>query len=96
MCILGNQQLVVIFIWIKSSNHEIGDINDNTSFVITYVDEIRPVLACHAKPKVSPESSFLPHYLRQKEQLEISLSHTDDTLLFVYYFSTYQLLFNRR
>lgn len=45
------------------------------AIAITYVDEIRPVLARHAKPKVSPESSFLPYHLRQNKRPEISLLH---------------------
>lgn len=43
-----------------------SEVGEDTSGCITYVEEIRPVLACHAKPKVSPEPSFLPHHLRQK------------------------------
>lgn len=57
------------------------EISDDTCFSITYVDEIRPVLARHAKPKVSPESGFPPHYLRQKEGQEISLLHPDHICL---------------
>lgn len=43
------------------------EISDDCNGVITYVDEIRLVLARHAKPKVSPESRFLPDDLQQKE-----------------------------
>lgn len=43
------------------------EISDDYSEDITYVDEIRLVLARHAKPKVSPESRFLPDDLQQKE-----------------------------
>lgn len=70
-------------------------ISDDTSLFITYVDEIRPILARHPKPKVSPESSFLSHYLRQKMEINVlifSLIHSSKC--FVSYF-TYQLLLNR-
>lgn len=37
--------------------------------MVTYVDEIRSVLTCHPKPKISPESRLLPDYLDiSKEQ----------------------------
>jgi len=48
--------------------HEMSEIVDGTSVSITYVEEIRPVLARHAKPKVSPESSVFPHHLKATHQ----------------------------
>lgn len=39
-----------------------GDAN-NMWLLVTYVDEIRSVLTCHPKAKVSPESRLLPYYL---------------------------------
>lgn len=49
---------------------------DDTRFSITYVDEIRPVLACHAKAKVSPEAGFLPQHLRNKKGQDVCVSQT--------------------
>lgn len=42
-------------------------ISEETYRLITYVDEIRPILASHAKPKISPESSILHYHLLQKD-----------------------------
>lgn len=36
---------------------------DDMLLLVTYVDEIRSVLTCHPKPKISPESRLLPYYL---------------------------------
>lgn len=57
-----------VLIALSLSNYEIWEVSFDTSFIVTYVDEIRPVLACHAEPKVSPESGFLPYHLREEER----------------------------
>lgn len=45
-----------------------GNANDML-LVVTYVDEVRSVLTCHPKAKISPESRLLPYYLdKTKEQ----------------------------
>lgn len=56
-----------------------GNANDAFSSA-TYVDEIRSVLTCHSKSKISPESRFLPYYLEISRNT--SRKHHDDICIY--------------
>lgn len=69
---------------------------DDMLLLVTYVDEIRSVLTCHPKPKISPESRLLPYYLDiTKEQagndlMTFAAIHSGE---FLFIILPYQLLF---